>query len=308
MDRFCPDGCSFESMIDVSNIFACWDQFKRGKKKKKDVQEFERFLEDNIFALHDTLLHLRYKHGPYENFTVFEPKRRNVSKACIQDRLVHHMVYSMLIKVYDSQFFFYSLSCRRGKGVHVGVNALQKMVRQVSHNGKLPWYALKIDVKRFFDHVDHSILKTLLKKRIIDSKILLILHEIIDSFCYTQTKGLPLGNVTSQLFANLYLHEFDLFVKHKLRLRYYQRYCDDCVMLANSCEDLATCMPIIEQFIWKNLCLKLHPQKIIFAKGSQGIDWLGYHIFLDYCLVRNSTKKRIIKRLILIENINHTVA
>jgi RNA-directed DNA polymerase len=208
----------FDHMVSVENMLLAWGHFRRGKRQRKDIQYFERYVEDCIFDLHEDLVTLDYQHGAYQHFHVFDPQKRYISKACVRDRLVHQMLYAALTEVFDQTFIFHSFSCRVGKGTHAGVNQLQKMVRKVSHNGKKACFALKIDIQRFFDSVDHAILKSLLRKRIQDYRVLCIIDRVIDSFRsqpdYPRNIGLPLGNVTSQIFANVYLHPLDDFIKH----------------------------------------------------------------------------------------------
>lgn len=171
-------------------------------------------------------------------------------------------------------------------------------MRKVSANGKKPCFALKMDIRRFFDTVDHRILKQMIRKQIFDEKILKLIDTIIDSFQVgVSSKGLPLGNVTSQLFANIYLHELDHFVKHALRFRFYLRYCDDFILLSPDENTLKSLLPIFRAFLQTHLQLELHPQKVILRKLSQGIDFVGYVLFAKYLLVRTKTKQRMKKRL-----------
>lgn len=151
-------------MTSLPYIFKCWNQFRRGKRKKKDVQAFERHLEDHLFQLQQDLVSSKYVHDTYHRFYVSDPKQRHISKASVRDRLVHHLVHGVLSEAIDKKFNFYSLSSRLGKGTHIGVEQLYQMMRKVSKNGTSPCYALKMDIKRFFDTVDHKILKTLLRK------------------------------------------------------------------------------------------------------------------------------------------------
>lgn len=220
----------FESMVSVENLFFCWDQFKRGKKKRKDIQQFEVYLEDFIFELHEELIAGRYQHNPYKKFYVFDPKERHISKACVRDRLVHQMLYATLSKIFDPTFIEHSLSCRSGKGTHKGITHLNQFLRKISQNGAKQCFFLKMDIQRFFDSVDHVLLKRLIRKRIRDKRVLTLVDKIIDSFVFQEIDGrkigIPLGNVTSQLFANIYLHELDLFVKETLRKKFYLRFCD----------------------------------------------------------------------------------
>lgn len=288
-------------MTSISHIFQCWEQFKQGKRKRKDVQYFERHLEDNIFQLQHELMNLEYVHAFYDQFYVTDPKQRHISKATVRDRLVHQVVYTSLVEFLDRKFIFHSLSSRLGKGTHIGVELLHRMIRKVSANGNLPCYALKMDIRKFFDTIDHEILKFLLRKSIKDENALKIIDMIIDSY---KTKigpmgnvGIPLGNVTSQLFANVYLHELDTFIKQELKQKYYLRYCDDFIILANDTTHLASLIILIQDFLTKKLRLELHPKKVIIRKLSHGIDFVGYILFEKHILMRTRSKQRMKKRL-----------
>ena len=288
-------------MVSVENLLLAWEHFKRGKRQRKDIQYFERYIEDLIFDLHEDLATLGYQHGAYQHFHVFDPQKRYISKACVRDRLVHQMLYTTLTEVFDTTFIFHSFSCRVGKGTHAGVHQLQKMLRKVSHNGKQACFSLKMDVQRFFDSVDHDILKSFLRKRVQDHRVLCITDRIIDSFSSQPDSprniGLPLGNVTSQIFANVYLHPLDHFVKHTLRQKYYLRYCDDFIIVAHDKAQLMALIEPIRNFLAQMLRLTLHPQKIILSNMHQGIDFLGYILFLNHRLLRTSTRRRMQRRL-----------
>ncbi len=288
-------------MISLEHIFLCWDQFKRGKRKRKDVQIFERYLEDNIFELHQDLKSFQYSHSPYDQFYVTDPKQRHISKATVRDRLVHQVVYNTLVEVLDKKFIFHSLSSRLGKGTHMGVVHLRRMIRKVSANGSRPCYALKMDIRRFFDSVDHSILRQLLQNNIRDENVLQITDRIIDSFGVDTgpmgTIGIPLGNVTSQLFANVYLHELDQFIKYELKEKYYLRYSDDFIILSNDEIQLETLINSIREFLVEKLRLELHPKKVIIRKLHRGIDFVGYVLFENHTLMRTRSKQRMRRRL-----------
>ncbi len=288
-------------MTSLIHIFQCWDQFKRGKHKRKDVLCFERNLEDNLFQLQNAIITLQYQHSSYDHFYITDPKQRYISKASVRDRLVHHIVYAVLNPLFDKIFIFHSLSSRIGKGTHFGIRVLRRMIRQISANGNRPCYALKMDIKRFFDTINHEILKTLIRKKVKDVKALKMIDTIIDSYRTNEWPadpiGTPLGNVTSQLFANIYLHELDDFVKQKLRERYYLRYCDDFIILSNDKQHLQSLIASIQEFLAMYLKLELHPKKVTIRKLSQGIDFVGYVLFSKYTLLRTRTKQRMKKRL-----------
>jgi retron-type reverse transcriptase len=155
-----------------------------------------------------------------------------------------------------------------------------------------------MDVRKFFDHIDHAILKMLIRRVIGDDKMLKIIDIIIDSFQMDGKKiGLPLRNLTSQLFSNIYLHELDVFIKHTLRKKFYLRYCDDFSIVSHDLSELKELIPLVVSFLNDSLRLTLHPQKIILRKLSQGIDFLGYIHFVHNKLMRVSTKRRMLRRL-----------
>ena len=284
-------------MTSSEHLFECWYNFSKGKRKRKDIQQFERNLEDNIFQLQQELESFQYKHDAYHHFYMTDPKQRRISKASVRDRLVHQMVYSVLSNIFDKKFIFHSLSSRLGKGTHMGVSQLQGMIRRISTNGKYPCYALKMDIKRFFDTINHNILKLLLRKNITDERSLKIIDIIIDSFHIQEGIGIPLGNVTSQLFANVYLHGLDDFIKQELRERYYLRYCDDFIILSNDKTHLESLILPIQEFLKRKLHLELHPKKVTIRKLNQGIDFVGYVLFSKHILLRTRTKQRMKKRL-----------
>lgn len=302
---------NYNQLITIENIFQAYFEFKKGKKKRLDLQVFERNLEDNLFLLHKSLKNKTYKHGNYEAFYVNDPKRRHIHKASVSDRVLHHLLYKYLYLLFDSSFIYDSYSCRLNKGTHKGVKRLYKFARKVSKNYTEDCFALKCDIKKFFASVDHDILFKLLKKKIKDENILDLLKNVIESFhseeevlasqgvALRSCRGIPLGNLTSQIFANIYLNELDQFVKHKLRIKYYARYADDFVILSKDKNFLYQCIDTLQHFLENKLELKFHPDKIIIRKLSWGIDFLGYIILPHYILPKTKTKRRIFRKIII---------
>ena len=229
---------SYDSIISLENLLEAWKEFVKGKRKKKDVQEFEMNLMENIFSLHHDLKNpsgklgtgKAYTHGPYKAFKIYDPKPRNIHKASVRDRLLHHTIHRKLYPEFDKLFTADSYSCRVGKGTHKTLNRFRAFGRKVSKNNTRTCWILKCDIRRFFDNIDHQILISILQKHIVDQDILWLLNQIISSFHTKQGKGLPLGNLTSQLLVNIYMNEFDQFVKHELKQKYYIRYADDFVL------------------------------------------------------------------------------
>lgn len=290
------------TLVGLENLFEAWEEFKKGKRSKKDVQTFERYLEDNLFDLHRRLKNKTYKHGSYSSFYVQDPKQRHIHKAAVVDRIVHHLLYKYLYCLFDKNFIYDSYSCRLDRGTHRGMKRLVKFTRKISKNYTKPCWALKCDIKKFFASVDHDILKELLKRKIQDEDILWLLDQIIDSFNtsplhWGSVTGIPLGNLTSQIFANIYLNELDQFIKHKLKVEYYLRYADDFIILANNKNNLFQYINILKNFLIKDLRLELHPRKIILRRLEWGVDFLGYIVLPNYILPRTKTKRRIFKKL-----------
>lgn len=257
---------------------------------------FEYNLEENIFALHFRLKNLTYQHGPYQEFKISDPKPRIIHKAKICDRVAHQAVYRILYPIFDKSFIFDSYSSRKLKGTHRAVKRLKQFVRQISKNYKKLCFGLKLDVAHFFDSIDHKILFRLINKKVKDQKSLWLIKKIIDSFEKEKDKGLPLGNVTSQLFANIYLNSLDHFVKEKLRQKYYLRFCDDIFILAEP-KILNNFYLKINNFLRKELHLRLKNVKIRIRKLDWGFDFLGYVILPHYCVLRLKTKKRMWRQI-----------
>ena len=190
---FLPEKDIFSQIISIENLYESWAEFKYGKRKKGDVQAFERKLEDNLFSLRYDLKNRTYRHSDYTSFYITDPKLRHIHKAEVRDRIAHHAIYRILYTIFDKGFIYDSYSCRLEKGTHKAVARLKNFTQKVSKNNTIPCYALKCDVKKFFDSVDHEILLSLIKRKIADPDTLLLLEEIIESFSKpTKTAGVQL--------------------------------------------------------------------------------------------------------------------
>lgn len=271
MKTFCN---SYNDLISLENLFQAWNEFKLGKRKKVDVQKFERNLEDNLLELYHLLSTKTYTHSSYDEFYVNDPKRRHIHKASVSDRIVHHLLYKYLYALFDKTFIYDSYSCRVDKGTHKAVKRLKSMVRKVSKNYVGSCFALKCDIKKFFANIDHKILMELLKTKIRDEDTLWILEQVINSFSSGEIgKGIPLGNLTSQVFANIYMNKLDQFMKHKLKIKHYLRYADDFIILGSNRGSLCQCINTLKQFLSEQLQLELHPDKILVRRLQWGIDF-----------------------------------
>lgn len=214
----------------------------------------------------------------------------------MRDRVLNQALFRKLDPLFDKMFIHDSYSCRLRKGTHAGVTRLDFFLRQISQNNTKEIYTLKCDVKSFFDSISHKILLKILKGKIQDKQVLGVIDLILRSFEKSSGKGLPLGNVTSQLFANIYLNRFDQFIKHDLKEKYYIRYCDDFIILSEDKKHLTSIIPKINTFLTKKLVLRLHPRKVTVRKVSWGVDFLGYVVFPHHKILRTRTKKRILRK------------
>lgn len=253
--------------------------------------------------MHSELKNKTYQHSDYTSFCITDPKSRHIHKACVRDRIVHHAIYRVLYPIFNPIFVDDSYSCRNKKGTHKAVKRLEKFSRIVSKNYTKPCWTLKCDIKKYFSSVNHQVLYDLIKRNLKDKQVLWLISEIISSF-HSEIqrerervkRGVPIGNLTSQLFANIYLNELDQFVKHRLKVKFYLRYCDDFVILENDLVELEKLIPEIKYFLYSKLKLELHPNKIIIRKLNQGIDFLGYVVLPHYRVLRTKTKRRMLKK------------
>jgi len=287
------DSHIFDKIISFENLCLAWKEFKKGKNKKIEVQNFSFKLEDNLFKLHEKLKSGLWRHGCYEEFLVSDPKLRNIHKARIEDRILHHAVVRILEPIFEKTFVFDTYSCRKDKGTHLSILILHKRLDSQFYGNKNKIFILKCDIKKYFENIDHEILISLIKKYIKDEKAILLLKEIIDSF----NSGIPLGNLTSQLFANIYLSQFDHFVKEKLRIKNYMRYYDDFVIIGYSKSQLEDLIIKINKYLKDKLGLDLHPNKVKILLYHNGVDWLGYRLYPSYRLLRNKSKKRMWRKI-----------
>jgi RNA-directed DNA polymerase len=290
---------AYDGIISVENLLEAWKEFKNGKRNKEDVALFERNLMDNLFQLKRELSDGRYAHSSYKAFKINDPKPRDIHKASVRDRLMHHAIYNQMYWFFDRKFICDSYSCRVNKGTHKAMEQFNSYFRKVSKNDTKTCWVLKCDIRKFFASIDHVILKQILQSHIGDERVLNLLGNIIDSFetVGRPGRGLPLGNLTSQLLVNIYMNEFDQFVKHHLKQHFYIRYADDFVFLSNSKSGLEILIPELEKFLSEKLGLQIHPDKLFIKTFSSGVDFLGWVHFQDHRVLRTATKQRMVRKL-----------
>lgn len=281
----------------MEGLFLAWNEFKRGKENRLDVQKFFLDLERNIFDLYGKVKSGTYQHSAYTSFFVCDPKLRNINKAEVIDRVMHHSIVKHIEPLFEKSFIFDSYSSRMGKGTHRGVERLKKFCLKLTKNRTRTAWALKCDIRKFFDSMDHDLLISLLRKKIRDEKLMEIVGKIIRSYNTRPGKGVPLGNLTSQIFSNVYLDKLDQFVKRDLGIKHYLRYADDFILLDVKKEQLEKLVPVLKDFLEYELKLQLHPDKLLIRKIHRGIDFLGYIVYPTHIILRTKTKKRMLRKI-----------
>lgn len=292
----------YDDIISVENLLAAWQEFVRGKRSRKDVQEFQRDLMGNILSLYRDLAARQYQHAPYEAFNISDPKPRSIHKASVRDRLLHRALYRKLYPFFDRTFISDSFSCRQGKGTHRALDRFRMCAYSASKNHTKTLWVLKCDVRKFFASIDHAVLFGILAEYIPDKDTVRLLAEIVGSFDSTATDGavrrgvgLPLGNLTSQLLVNIYMNRFDQFVKHRLKAKYYVRYADDFAIMSTDRAWLERVLLETKSFLSTQLKLDLHPDKVSIGTIASGIDFLGWVHFPDHRVLRSVTKRRMLR-------------
>lgn len=301
MNKFLPE----YDFFTTENIYKAWLRFKNGKKYKQDVTDFELNLISNLKNLRDDLISNSYVHGKYYSFTIVEVKKREIHKASVRDRVVHHLLYDSLYKYFDNKFIYDSYSCRKDKGTHKALERYKSFLTKSSDNFTKQAYILKFDIQKCFASIDHSVLKNILYKHIQDKDILNLLNKILDSHISNDQEsikkvGIPLGNLTSQLFINIYLNELDFYCKHVLKLKYYIRYADDVIIIlkkeesTHKYENKATeIVSKVDLFCKANLKLNIH--KVEMKTINSGVDFLGWVHFSKYRVLRKVTKRKMLE-------------
>ena len=302
--------CVLEHEFTFPELYKAYTDCRKRKRNTINALKFEVNLESNLEELLISLNNKTYKPTRSVCFSITDPKPREVFAADFKDRVIHHLLYNHLNPIYEKIFIYDSFACRKDKGTLRAVQRLQSFTRKITNNSKDKVYYLQLDIHNFFMSIDKEILFNILNKKIKDKNISWLTKEIIfhnptkdylqkgltykqakvpehkTLFNVKENKGLPIGNLTSQFFANVYLNHLDQYIKHKLKIKHYVRYVDDFVILSKSRKELLLLKKETEQFLEKELKLKLKPL-IIIKPISSGINFVGYIIKPNYLLPRN---------------------
>ncbi|MBI4738436.1 hypothetical protein HY772_02550 [Candidatus Woesearchaeota archaeon] len=294
-----PELCSYD------NLYLAYKQARKHKTRKQYVIEFERDLKQNILLLRTELLLHSYRPMPLKTFILRDPKTRKISKSDFRDRVVHHALCNIIEPILEKQFIYDSYANRKRKGTLAAIKRFECFKLKASRNfatikgtKNTKGFVLKADVRKFFDTVNHQTLLRIINRTIKDKKVMWLIKTIISNHKTDKPgTGMPLGNLTSQFFANVYLNELDQFVKHKLRAKHYIRYVDDFVILHRSKEALQSYKIETDHFLKKTLFLELHPEKSRIFPLYRGTNFLGLKIFSHYKVIQKKNIRKFQQKL-----------
>ena len=294
----------YRKIYDYENIHQAYLNARKGKRYRKDVLAFTNRLEDNLLEIQNELMYHTYNVGRYREFYVHEPKKRLVMALPFKDRVVQWAIYQVLNPVFDKGYIRHSYACRTGKGTHMAITQIKCWLKTMHSK---PIYYLKMDVLKYFYRVDHAVLMDILRSKLKDAELLSLLELIINSngdrfgFAEWDVKcegsrvpsvGMPIGNLTSQMFANLYLNKLDQFIKRRLHVKRYLRFMDDSLVLSGDKSYLHNIRCEVERFLRDELHLKLN-HKTTIRPIACGLEFVGYRIWVHKTWIKKSTALRI---------------
>lgn len=269
----------FEGITNYNNILYADEKARKGKLHSYGVKHHNRNRERNLHKLQDALTNLTYKTSEYSLFTIHEPKERLIYRLpYFPDRIAHHTLMNYLEPIWEKVFIAHTYACRKNKGIHKAAQDIKRVLRKDTVNTQ---YCLKLDIKKFYPSIDHEILKSIVRRKIKDTRVLKLLDEIIDS-----APGVPIGNYLSQYFANLYLAYFDHWIKECKKIKYYFRYADDIVIFSKDKESLHTLIKVIIEYLNINLKLTVKSNYQVFPLASRGLDFVGYKFYHTHTLLK----------------------
>lgn len=305
------------------DLFQAYFDARKNKRNTINALAFEKHLEANLFSLANEIIESNYIPKPSICFIVDKPVKREIFAADFRDRVIHHFIYNYISPIFEKTFINDSYSCRKGKGTHYGIKRIDHFIRSCSQNYTKNCYILKLDIKGYFMAMNKTLLFGKIKEALINQKhkidfdLPLVLY-LIEKTLYNDPKenckikgkktdwvglpeskslfyakhncGLPIGNLTSQLFGNIYMNPFDHWVKQRLQIKYYGRYVDDFILVHSDKEYLKSLIPILSNFLLSALKLTLHPCKIYLQHYSKGVQYLGAIIKPHRIYIASRTK------------------
>lgn len=292
---------TFDDVFSYENLFNAYKSARRCKRHKREVVEFELNLASNLTKLERDLKDGTYKIQKYKKFMIYDPKEREIQALSFYDRVVQNcLCNNFMVPVFTKQFIFDNCACQKGKGTHFARARVAKFIREYYNKYGQHGYVLQMDIKKYFNNINHTVLKGMIGKKIFDEKIKKLVFDIIDSYEYSQDCGVPMGNQTSQVFALFYLSELDRIIKSKFKIKYYVRYMDDLVLICNNKQLLQQVFSFASEYV-KGIKLELNSKSTIYQLKN-GLGFLG----VDFRLcksgklllkLRRASKKRMVSKI-----------
>lgn len=313
----------YDKICNFGNLLAAFKAVKKNNNNDFPIVKYFFRLENNLLDLRSKLLDQSFTTKPYKRFIVTDPKRREISAPHFEDRIVQHALVTIIEPIFEKVLIDDAYACRIKKGTHFALKRVKKFLQasRCYYGKNHDIYVMKCDVRKFFSSISWDVLLEIVAKKITDTRTMDLIRKIvtnysvyitkeklkayqqslfetitIDPVSVVQRKGLPIGNLTSQLFANVYMNELDQFVKHKLKEKWYGRYMDDFFIISGDKNRLLKEKIIIDEFLKTKLKLSLHPKKSLIQNTKDGVCFVGYRIFYDHILIRGSTLRRFQKK------------
>lgn len=288
-----------EQIVDPDNLrLACWKAAK-GKRYSQEVLSYQQDLDNNILLLRSQVLSVQIDVGNYHYFKIYDPKERNICASAFREQVLHHALMNVCHHSFEQQQIYDSYACRKGKGTYAALERAGKFTKQFE-------FFLKLDVKKYFASITHDILKGQLDRMFKEGDLCAMYAKIINSYEDSKGKGLPIGNLSSQYFANHYLSGLDHFIKENLSIKGYVRYMDDMILWHNDKAILKQANAAIRKYVEEHLSLKIKPE--VLNKSRRGLPFLGYLVFPYNVKLAKRSKRRFIKKISEIEEQYHSGA
>ena len=276
----------YQKLCSKENLEFAYRKARKGKSQKAYIKEFDRDLLNNLGLLEAELKSETYLPMPLETFIIRDPKTRKIRKSHIRDRIVHHAICNIISPIFEPLFIYDSFANRKWKGALKALERFDEFKRKASKNNTLTCFVFKADIRHYFDEVNHDVLLSILRQKIADEQVINLINKVLKN--HSEKVWMPLGNLTSQTFQNIYLNVFDQFVKHELRAEFYIRYVDDFVILDSDRSKLEEYKERIQAFLKDKLKLELHQTKSKVLALKNGIPFLGFRNFYYHRLLRKS--------------------
>ncbi len=287
------EGHLIESIANIDNLMMAYYQARRGKQHRYSVKEYGHNIFRNLLNLQEEILSGEITIGKYHYFKIYDPKERQICAAPFEERVLHHAIINVCRPYFERNLIYDTYATRNNKGVYAAIDRAKVAMKRYE-------YVAKLDVRKYFDSISHSILKQKLRKIFKDERLLNIFDKIIDSYCVEVDKGIPIGNLTSQYFANYYFSSIDHYMKEVLRVPVYVRYMDDILLFSEDFEAIKRYVNVIDDRLQQTLLLQFKPP--VIRRTCYGVSFLGYKLCKHAMFLNRRSKIRFRRKMLQYES------